>query len=1656
MQSLHSHSDPLLIQPQFTTLHNSATVSTGAHVSTSPIWEGIDLAPYPVSSIVRIYLRNFMAYEEQYFFPGPKLNLILGPNGSGKSTILCALILGFGGSPQDLPRQKTISEFIRNSEQRETEAPRQKKNQKGPDDPTQPSEDQPQALEPSEPTPLLATPTPAPSVQGEDGKKIRSSHSKQTATIELAVVVPDATKNKSVILISRQIDTADCSIWKLNNKRTTEKNVTQIIAKLRIHPNRLTQFLPQERISTLAATDPAHLLQETQQSLLPIDAIEAYNELIQNHNRRIEILTFEVTVKKQLETLQEMNRSILPSVERHKATLKRRERIYYLEKKRFWLVYMDRKNECKELEKSISDLEALVNEKKMVEMTKIVEDVEQLKKHKDKLQSELQTQNRKYESQLDQVRELDTKISKIKDDIEDTKEKEKERQAHLKQRLVEKKKLMDRLKEEERLAEESTEKMLQIDTQIAEAKAHNDEVENQIMLVQNERNNLNLESYRIKQRSYQIQDLIQREETRRSTVRSKLATKFPNIHQVNNILQQQRKRRMFKEDILGPVAVELIVQDEGDEYNTSSSKTPRRTTASLNRFFVEHCIGTTILRSFVGLNEDDKNSFYEILREQHTKASLLRINDKMPIGQSGMPMDAQSQAQFRRYGIIGMLSSKIACAPAIRVTLEQMCGINRIAIATEQFHETSSQFFSQDASSPFNTHKISRVCTPSRIMTANRSFYDQSNIIVTAEYPRSPNYLVSSPWPVANSQLQNIIPKSGDPHRDQKMTANLTAVPDNYFESFYDNLRHLPIPMDAPLNQPNFLQQLQQECQNDSDGISRSLDEQEARLSEFKGSQGQFITDLNAMLISKKQLQRFQTQPRQTIRQLKLIETEENDDRLRIKKRLQKERAAKLLEEKAAAAGKTEENNAEDDEGSEEDLGLPVVHKRKRGRPPKVDNERKRLFGIKRAFQQKTEEDPLVTIKKEKEEIIAAQEKEEIDVYAQPDAVSVGVKRKIAQLEQTRIELRDQLKKLQKSTEGQMKQLQTHSEAVKDAQDHIKEKEQMRERLRKEINNLEHQLVQTRASFEDAQQRANAALKTAEQEAPQTDEKMVEMMRALPSQLPLLDAELGALRSAAEMGQADRLAEQKAMEFEDREKEITKQIDVVNQAERDSFEMKLQTNILYTRWIRPLRTSVAKLSDAFESNMKKLGKKGKILIGKVRKDGIIQDEQESRKRRNEKLAEAKEKENEQEKTKSSQPKKNTTSEEPAMIKDESDVLPNPMEEPETVKKPAEPQSHRKKEKRMQLFDSEDDSVSDYQESESDEEFMPNKETRKTQRHTQKPRSETHLTPFKFNPNNPLLASININQDDLEEYDFSEKEKDKLGLIIMVCFVPSVSAQLEPLCLGRQSGGEKSVSLMLFLLALQTIANQKMDEHDPKQAIENTAEDVPQPLDDEQPTFFDEVQFPDLIPHPLYVVDEINQGMDTINERKVMSILFESTQMPNSPQSFVITPKLLHGLAFSRGTRFMIPFDGPFVLSQTTLHRQLELLVKQSVTVAWRVDKRRREQDSHSRSNDDPSLPEDSEEHDGEIVPVVKKKRTEHTEPLQSARSFFSSLVSSRKTLSDSSRSSKSGSQNQSTANLTFTSIFTRTTQQQISRLTHMALEDTVRVKNEPDEIKKVE
>lgn len=132
-----------------------------------------------------------------------------------------------------------------------------------------------------------------------------------------------------------------------------------------------------------------------------------------------------------------------------------------------------------------------------------------------------------------------------------------------------------------------------------------------------------------------------------------------------------------------------------------------------------------------------------------------------------------------------------------------------------------------------------------------------------------------------------------------------------------------------------------------------------------------------------------------------------------------------------------------------------------------------------------------------------------------------------------------------------------------------------------------------------------------------------------------------------------------------------------------------------------------------------------------------------------------------------------------------------------------------------------------------------------------------------------------------ELDALDAESDILqcGVCIRVRF--RKGQDLQRLNIHVQSGGERSLTTFMYLLALNEVS---------------------------------EV--------PFRVVDEINQGMDEDKERISMQRLFDSAISPDTSQYFLITPKLLAGMQYHSNITFHVIFNGLGALPEMDIKRYI--------------------------------------------------------------------------------------------------------------------------------------
>ena len=167
-----------------------------------------------------------MTYKHCVFKPGPRINLVIGPNGVGKSSILCAVVLGLGGKPKLLGRQKLLANFVRRVDLNASNTDRAVIRITLKADPDDPSMDQDPMIERS------------------------------------------FARGSSV------------SKWKINNKNSNQTEVDKIVRDIfQIRLDNLCMFLPQDIVGNFSQYTPQQILKETQLAILGESSVNKQEEL---------------------------------------------------------------------------------------------------------------------------------------------------------------------------------------------------------------------------------------------------------------------------------------------------------------------------------------------------------------------------------------------------------------------------------------------------------------------------------------------------------------------------------------------------------------------------------------------------------------------------------------------------------------------------------------------------------------------------------------------------------------------------------------------------------------------------------------------------------------------------------------------------------------------------------------------------------------------------------------------------------------------------------------------------------------------------------------------------------------------------------------------------------------------------------------------------------------------------------------------------------------------------------------------------------------------------------------------------------------------------------------------------------------------------------
>lgn len=174
------------------------------------------------------------------------------------------------------------------------------------------------------------------------------------------------TKGKNVVIRCNIKREGNKSIFSINEKPSTKKNVIDLARSLSIQIDNLCQFLPQDKVVEFAAMTPIELLKSTQRAVAPQAMIDMHNDLKELRQQQKELQAKQMSDQDTLANFEGRQRMQEADVERMREREQIKEKVRLMEAARPFPKYRAARNkhrETKERRKvAATDLKNLENE----------------------------------------------------------------------------------------------------------------------------------------------------------------------------------------------------------------------------------------------------------------------------------------------------------------------------------------------------------------------------------------------------------------------------------------------------------------------------------------------------------------------------------------------------------------------------------------------------------------------------------------------------------------------------------------------------------------------------------------------------------------------------------------------------------------------------------------------------------------------------------------------------------------------------------------------------------------------------------------------------------------------------------------------------------------------------------------------------------------------------------------------------------------------------------------------------------------------------------------------------------------------------------------------------------------------------------------------
>ncbi|KAL3286561.1 hypothetical protein HHI36_001064 [Cryptolaemus montrouzieri] len=497
-------------------------------------------------------------------------------------------------------------------------------------------------------------------------------HSCTEASIDIHL--QDTEENKT-IRITRQFDIQDRSVWFINGKKKTLKDVLDQIKPFRIQVDNLCQFLPQDRVQDFAKMNKQDLLRATQLAVCREDLIEKQNILIETKNRHAGLKKMIDQNEQKLSEAQETNARLESKVRSFNKKKDFLVNIQHIDRKSSWLqyeqlrfnltevkedktkateVYERHKNSAKPMEHEISIAKKTVSQLQSSHsnVLRSVRETEKTLQEKqdrhDSFKQAIQRAKQEMNVKLDEFQGRDSEIDSTSRKIEELKEAQK--------------KFLDRCGSDQQVLEKVKRITTEIEQMTRMQRKIEDEKDDLVSQKQNRQAELRM---------------VENEMNRLENIRHQRLQKLQQIdkHAYQAVLWLRNNKHSFKGEVCEPMMLEINVLD------------------SKNAIFLENVITRRDRLAFTCEKKEDMNLLIHSLRnQQQLSVNVLHSSKEIDMNrfQPSIPIE-----QLRQFGLHAYLHSLFTAPDLIMNYLFKTYGIHNIPVGNQKVNRCFEQIPNQ-------------------------------------------------------------------------------------------------------------------------------------------------------------------------------------------------------------------------------------------------------------------------------------------------------------------------------------------------------------------------------------------------------------------------------------------------------------------------------------------------------------------------------------------------------------------------------------------------------------------------------------------------------------------------------------------------------------------------------------------------------------------------------------------------------------------------------------------------------------------------------------------------------------------------------------------------------------------------------------------------